>query len=113
MIFMYSTVAGFISLIAIPLFFLLVYRWNKPVIKSQQDLMAGYALNESNFINTLKGITEIKSMNWESLYVTGINRYSAIFRKEHSPLEDKDKAGDADKSCGHLVPYRVVALHLS
>lgn len=76
MIFIYSTVAGIISTITIPSFFLLVHRWNKPVIKSQQELMASYALNESNFINTLKGITEIKSMNWQSLYV---NRNKSIF----------------------------------
>lgn len=68
MIFIYSPVAGFISIMAIPLFFVLVYSWNKPVIRSQQDLMAGYAINESNFINTLRGITEIKSMKWESHY---------------------------------------------
>ena len=76
MIFIYSTVAGLISAVSIPLFYLLVYRWNKPVLKSQQELMAGYALNESNFINTLKGITEIKSMNWQSLY---INKNKSIF----------------------------------
>ena len=68
MIFRYSSVSGFISLLAIPLFFLLVYRRTKPIITAQHDLMAGYALNESNFINTLKGITEIKSMNWQNLY---------------------------------------------
>jgi ABC-type bacteriocin/lantibiotic exporter with double-glycine peptidase domain len=68
MIFRYSPVSGFISLLSMPLFFLLVYRWNKPIITSQHDLMAGYALNESNFINTLRGITEIKSMNWQNLY---------------------------------------------
>ena len=68
MIFIYSTFAGIISAIAIPLFFLIIYRWNKPVINSQHDLMAGYALNESNFINTLRGITEIKSLNWQTIY---------------------------------------------
>lgn len=68
MIWSYSTIAGTISTTAVPLFFLLVHKWNKPVIKSQQDLMAGYALNESNFISTLKGITEIKSMGWQSFY---------------------------------------------
>ena len=76
MIFIYSSVAGIISTMAIPLFFLMVYRWNKPVIKSQQDLMAGYALNESNFINTLRGITEIKSLNWQSYYE---NRNKCVF----------------------------------
>lgn len=68
MIFRYSSVSGFISLLSMPLFFLLVYQWNKPIITSQHGLMAGYAFNESNFINTLKGITEIKSMNWQNLY---------------------------------------------
>lgn len=68
MIWYYSIIAGLISAGAIPLFFLLVHKWNNPVIKSQQDLMAGYALNESNFINTLKGITEIKSMRWQGFY---------------------------------------------
>ncbi len=76
MIFIYSTFAGLISVIAIPLFSLFVYKWNKPVIKSQQDLMAGYALNESNFINTLRGITEIKSLNWHTIYE---NRNKTIF----------------------------------
>lgn len=68
MIFIYSSVAGIISTLAVPLFFLVVYSWNRPVIKSQQDLMAGYAMNESNFINTLRGITEIKSMKWAGHY---------------------------------------------
>jgi len=30
--------------------------------------MAGYALNESNFIDSIKGITEIKTMNWQSMF---------------------------------------------
>lgn len=81
MIFIYSTAAGVISLIAIPLFFLLVYRWNKPIIRSQQDLMAGYALNESNFINTLRGITEIKSLNWQNLYESRNKSIFSIFQE--------------------------------
>lgn len=81
MIFIYSSVAGIISTAAIPLFFLLVYRWNKPVIKSQQDLMAGYALNESNFINTLMGITEIKSLNWQSFYESKNKSVFSLFQE--------------------------------
>lgn len=68
MICSYSPVAGIISTIAVPMLFLMVSPWKKPVIKGQQDLMAGYALNESNFINTLKGITEIKSMGWQGFF---------------------------------------------
>jgi len=32
--------------------------------------MAGYALNEGNYISSLRGITEIKSMNWQELFAT-------------------------------------------
>lgn len=81
MVFIYSSVAGLISIIAIPLFFLLVYRWNKPIIRSQQELMAGYALNESNFINTLRGITEIKSLNWQSLYESRNKSIFSMFQE--------------------------------
>ena len=54
----------------------------KPVIKSQQELMAGYALNESNFINTLKGIAEIKSMNWQSLYIKRNKLIFSLFQEK-------------------------------
>ncbi len=68
LIFVYSVAAGVISLIAIPLIYSLVYRWNKKIISSQNELMTGYALNESNFINSLRGIAEIKCMNWQGYY---------------------------------------------
>jgi ATP-binding cassette subfamily B protein len=64
MVFYYSGIAGLISLISIPIFYLIVYRWDKRIISAQQNLMAGYALSDSNFINTLRGINEIKSLNW-------------------------------------------------
>jgi ATP-binding cassette subfamily B protein len=64
-LFYYSKIAGLMSVIFIPVFYFLVSRWNNRIISSQRDLMAGYALNESNFIDSLKGILEIKSMNWQ------------------------------------------------
>lgn len=67
-LFCYSWIIGVISLICLPLFYFLVSSWNDRIISSQHDLMAGYALNESNFIDSIKGITEIKSMNWQNHY---------------------------------------------
>jgi ABC-type bacteriocin/lantibiotic exporter with double-glycine peptidase domain len=66
--FSYSALAAIISLICIPVFYLLIQRWNDRIISSQHSVMAGYALSESNFIDSLKGITEIKSMNWQNDY---------------------------------------------
>ena len=76
MVFVYSVPAGIISLLTLPLFFLMVYRWNKKIINSQYEVMAGYALNEGNYISSLRGITEIKSMNWQELYTA---RNKSIF----------------------------------
>ncbi len=53
MIFIYSTVAGIISSCSYSLVFPSGSQMEQAGNKSQQDLMAGYALNESNFINTL------------------------------------------------------------
>jgi len=75
-VFVYSVPAGIISLLTLPLFFLMVYRWNKKIIYSQYEVMAGYALNEGNYISSLRGITEIKSMNWQELYTA---RNKSIF----------------------------------
>lgn len=85
-ILIYSFVAGIVSTLALPLFFLLIYWWNKPIIKSQQELMAGYAINESNFINTLRGITEIKSMNWESFYASRNKSIFSMFQERSFSL---------------------------
>ena len=67
-LFYYSWMVGVLSLVCLPLFYFMVSRWNTGIISSQHDLMAGYALNESNFIDSIKGIAEIKSMNWQSNY---------------------------------------------
>ena len=64
-LFYFSIIAGIISLVCLPVFYLLVSRWNHRIISSQQELMAGYALSESNFIDSIKGITEIKGLNWQ------------------------------------------------
>lgn len=66
MLFYYSLVSAIVSLICLPVFFMIVYSWNKKIISAQHSVMSGYAINESNFINSLRGITEIKSMNWQN-----------------------------------------------
>lgn len=81
-LFNYSWIAGIISMICLPLFYVMVSSWNERIKTSQHDLMAGYALNESNFIDSIKGITEIKSMNWQ-------NNFSARNRFIYSEFQEK------------------------
>ncbi len=68
MLFYYSKMSAILSLVCLPVFYLIVYRWNKKIISAQHAVMSGYALSESNFINSLGGITEIKSMNWQNVF---------------------------------------------
>ena len=51
-LFYYSRMSAILSLICLPLFYLIVSRWNKKIIYAQHTVMSGYALSESNFINS-------------------------------------------------------------
>lgn len=82
MLFYYSTMSAILSLICLPVFYLIVYRWNKRIISAQHAVMSGYALSESNFINSLSGITEIKSMNWQ-------NDFSGKNKNIYSDFQDR------------------------
>lgn len=66
-IFMLSVSTGLISLLAIPVFGLLAWRYNQKVIDKQREVMQAYALTESKYIDTIHGIEVVKSGNKESL----------------------------------------------
>jgi ATP-binding cassette, subfamily C, bacteriocin exporter len=68
-LFYYSAVSAILSLICLPVLYLIVTKWNARIINAQHNLMAGYASGESNFINSLGGIQEIKSLNWQGIFL--------------------------------------------
>jgi ATP-binding cassette, subfamily C, bacteriocin exporter len=67
-LFTYSAVVGFIMLGCLPVYFLILYSFNKPIIHSQKEVMAGYALAESNFVDTMQGVADIKLMNKQPFF---------------------------------------------
>ena len=67
-LFFYSITTAIITLLTLPVLFILVYRWNNKIISSQREVMSKYAQSESNYIDTLLGITEIKSLNLHQLF---------------------------------------------
>ena len=67
-LFAYHWQTGLIALLICPLYFLLVYRFNKRIIKAQRNIMTAYASNESNYIATMQGITAIKNYNQEPFF---------------------------------------------
>lgn len=67
-LFLYSWQAGAIATISLPIYFLLIYRFNPKIIKAQKEVMSGYAHSESNYINTMQGVTIIKNFTKQELF---------------------------------------------
>lgn len=82
-VFSYSVTSGLITLTALPIFFLLIYRSNKKIIEAQRNTMAGYAMAESNYISTLQGIEPIKNHSKENLFSETNN---AIYNQYQSAI---------------------------
>jgi ATP-binding cassette subfamily B protein len=68
-IFTYSSLIGAVVLVSIPLYSLLVWYFNQPIIRQQQAVMQNYAYNESHYINTLQGIDALKTKSKEPFFI--------------------------------------------
>ncbi|AEI50557.1 peptidase domain-containing ABC transporter [Runella slithyformis] len=69
----YSWQVGIAVLLALPFYFWLLYRFNKPISDAQRNVMAAYAHNESNYISTLQGVRVIKNFG-KQLFFGELNR---------------------------------------
>lgn len=67
-LFIYSWQTGLIAVLSLPIYFVLIYRFNKRIINAQKGVMQGYALSESNYITTMQGISEIKNFNKQPVF---------------------------------------------
>ncbi len=67
-LFYYSWQIGLIALVSLPVYFLIIYRFNKDIINSQKEVMQGYGLSESNYITTMNGIASIKNNNKQTVF---------------------------------------------
>ncbi len=67
-IFNYSITVGLLSLLSLPLFGFLIWKYNDGIIKHQKDVMSQYASTESHFVDAITGISVIKAVNKESLF---------------------------------------------
>ncbi len=67
-LFSYSWQVGIIALISLPIYFFIIFKFNKVIIKSQKEVMQSYALNESNYISSMQGIATIKNFNRQPFF---------------------------------------------
>ncbi len=67
-VYSYSSIIGHLIIASIPIYFLILKIFNKPVNQSQREVMAGYATTESNFIDAIQGIADIKLLNKQPFF---------------------------------------------
>ncbi len=64
----YSPSLGLFVLLSLPVFFLLAWKYHRPVLDGNQKVMKAHALNESNYLDTIQGIAAIKEGNREGFF---------------------------------------------
>lgn len=67
-LFNYSWKIGLASAFILPVYSILIYRFNKKIIDGQKTIMSSYVMSESNYISTLQGIEPIKNYNKQELF---------------------------------------------
>ena len=81
-VFMLSVSTGLISVLAIPAFGLLAWKYNRQIIDKQREVMQTYALTESKYIDSIQGIKVIKSGNKESLLSKAVQTVYQFFQEK-------------------------------
>ena len=64
----YAWQVGLVVLSTLPLYVLIIWRFNSKIISGQKEVMQHHAYNESNYIDTIQGIATIKGMNKQPLF---------------------------------------------
>lgn len=64
----YSLDIALVTILFMPFFFIIIFSQNKRILEQQKHVMVGYAWTESNFIDTIKGVTEVKVSNQQQSF---------------------------------------------
>lgn len=67
-IMVYSVSTGWIAISCIPFYIILALYYKKPLFDAEREVMEAHALNESNYIDTIQGLSAIKVGNKESFF---------------------------------------------
>jgi ATP-binding cassette, subfamily C, bacteriocin exporter len=86
----YSMWLGLFLMLSLPLFFLLAWRYHKPVLDGNRMVMKAHALNESNYVDTIQGISAIKGGNREGFF-SGITKQ--VYGHFQETIYDLGKVG--------------------
>ena len=67
-VFVYAWQVGLFLLAFVPFYILLIWKYTKPITTGQREVMQAYAMNESNYVDTIQGIEVIKNQSKEPVF---------------------------------------------
>ncbi len=73
---------GLIMLVWLPIFGYIAWRYHNPIVKGQQEVMAGYAHAESSFVDAVQGAGTIKLFNRQPLFVQIVHTVYTFFQQK-------------------------------
>lgn len=79
-VFTYSSLVGGLICMGFVVFVTIAYKFHRLILYSQKEVMQTYAMNESNFIDTIQGIETIKSEGKESFFTNLTQRVYDLFQ---------------------------------
>ncbi len=88
-LFIYSWQVAGIALTCIPLMAVIVYKYHQPIVQGQQQVMAAYARNESNYVDTIQAIATIKVANKEPFFSRLTKMVYVVFQEQSFGLGKK------------------------
>lgn len=91
-VFYLSLSTGLVSISSIVFFLLLAWKYHKRIIDKQREVMAAYAANESNYVDTLQGNATIKSFGKERTF---IDRLTAVYKSFQGKIYELGNLGNS------------------
>jgi ATP-binding cassette subfamily B protein len=86
-----SVIIGLISLSSIILYLFIAWKYHDKIVQKQKEVMATYAANESNYVDTLQGSAIIKSFGKEKTF---IQRLTNIYQLLQEKIYDLGNLGN-------------------
>jgi len=71
-----------ITLLSLPIMGIIAWKYNDIIIENNNGVMASYAANESNYIDTIGGISIIKTSNKEALFTEKMKLHFGQFQNK-------------------------------
>jgi ABC-type bacteriocin/lantibiotic exporter with double-glycine peptidase domain len=106
----YSWQIAIITSAFIPVIILITMYYLKPIKSKQMEVMAAYAYNESNYIDSIKGIDTIKTNNLEGFFAGLNKKIFAVFQQKSFDLgQIGNKFNMASEIAGIILTITVIS----